>query len=139
MPRLTRWFIKLGLLYLVLSLFLGVLLGGQTFLHLPDSIQAWTRVFLHLFMVGWVTQLIFGVAYWMFPRLSRENPRGSEFVGWITLVTLNLGLAMRTLAEPAFDLGYSGPFGLLLVLSAFLQWLGAVAFVTIIWARVKEK
>jgi hypothetical protein len=33
-------------------------------------------VYLHLFMIGWVTQMIFGVAYWMFPRVSKENPRG---------------------------------------------------------------
>ncbi|MFQ6675299.1 MAG: hypothetical protein ACE5LH_03025, partial [Fidelibacterota bacterium] len=95
MPRLTRWFIKLGLLYLVLSLFLGVLLGGQTFLHLPDSIQAWTRVFLHLFMVGWVTQLIFGVAYWMFPVHSKERPRGREGLAWATFLLLNAGLILR--------------------------------------------
>ena len=139
MPTLTRWFIKLGLVYLVVSLFLAVLLAGRTLFGLPISMLAMIHVILHLFMVGWVTQLIFGIAHWMFPRLSREKPRGSEFVGWLSLVTMNLGLVMRAVGEPPFDLGYSGPLGTVLMISALFQWVGGVAFVIHIWGRVKEK
>ncbi|MFQ6616811.1 MAG: hypothetical protein ACE5HZ_08645 [Fidelibacterota bacterium] len=139
MPLLTRWFIKLGLVYLVLSLALAVLLAGRGLLDLPASVLALVHVFLHLFMVGWVTQLIFGVAHWMFPKYSREKPRGNESIGWVSLVTLNLGLVMRAVAEPAYDLGYPGPFGVLLIFSSFFQWLGAAAFVVNLWGRVKEK
>jgi hypothetical protein len=30
--------------------------------------------YLHLLVLGWLTQLIFGVAFWMFPRYSARNP-----------------------------------------------------------------
>jgi hypothetical protein len=36
------------------------------------------HVYVHLFVVGFVAQMIFGVAFWMFPRYSRDEPRGSE-------------------------------------------------------------
>ncbi|MFQ6674391.1 MAG: hypothetical protein ACE5GH_06365 [Fidelibacterota bacterium] len=139
MPILTRWFIKLGLVYLVVSMATGVLLASQSFLNLTTSVLALVHVFLHLFMVGWVTQLIFGVAYWMFPGLTRENPRGSQFLGWISLVALNGGLVLRAVAEPLHDLGFPGPWDGLMVLSAFSQWLAALAFVLNTWPRVKGK
>ena len=57
-------------------------------------------VYFHLLMVGWVTQLIFGVAFWMFPRYSKEKPRGREGLAWAMYASLNAGLLLRGLAEP---------------------------------------
>ncbi|MGW8249659.1 MAG: hypothetical protein ACWGO1_03380, partial [Anaerolineales bacterium] len=68
MPVLTRWFLKSSLLFLVLSALLGVLLAARAPLGLPGAIGAFNPLFFHLFMVGWVTQLIFGVVFWMFPK-----------------------------------------------------------------------
>jgi heme/copper-type cytochrome/quinol oxidase subunit 1 len=36
-----------------------------------------TPAYFHLFLVGWVTQMIFGVIYWMFPIITRTRPRGN--------------------------------------------------------------
>ena len=80
MPRLTRYFIKTALVYLALSLTLGVVLAARPALALPDELAAFSPVFFHLFMVGWVTQLIFGMLFWMLPKYSRELPRGHEKV-----------------------------------------------------------
>ncbi len=46
-------------------------------------------------MLGWATQLIGGVALWMFPPLSREQPRGDERLGWFAYGALNGGLLLR--------------------------------------------
>lgn len=80
MPPLTRWFIRAALAYLVLALCVGV------FLTLPtgNPISGLFPVYFHLLTFGWLTQLIFGVALWIFPTYSNAKPRGHEWLGWGT-------------------------------------------------------
>lgn len=139
MPPLTRWFLKAALLYLVLAFFVGVLLMLRGVLDGPPLIGVLSPVYFHLFMVGWVTQLIFGIAYWMLPKYSKEKPRGHEVLGWGTFGLLNVGLLLRMVSEPAQALSPNALWGWLLVLSAILQWLGGLGFVINTWGRVKEK
>ena len=65
MPPITRLFVRASLLYLVAALLAGVLLALRSIVALPSIVGGLTPVYFHLFMVGWVTQLIVGVAYWM--------------------------------------------------------------------------
>lgn len=138
MPPLTRWFVKTALVYLVAALGLGVALAGGRLGALPAP-GALAPVYFHLFMVGWVTQLIFGVSLWMFPRDSRERPRGSPVLGWTVFATLNLGLLLRVAAEPLAVPGAGPAWGRLLVLSAALQWLGGALYAVAVWPRVRER
>lgn len=135
MPKLTRWFLKAALLYLLLGLIAGILLalpvGGQRSGAFP--------IYIHALVFGWLTQLIFGVALWMFPKYSPANPRGHEWLGWVTFILLNLGLILRIIFEPLQASSSSSFTGWMLVLAATLQWLSGVAFVTNTWARVREK
>ena len=139
MPPLTRWFIKLSLLYLVGALVIGVLLVARTVLTLPDAITFLGPVYFHLFLVGWVKQLIVGVAYWMFPKYSRDRPRASEALAWVTLILLNVGLLTRAVSEPLQALRPDSGWGWALAVSAVLQWLAGMAFVANTWVRVKER
>lgn len=139
MPALTRWYIKTALLYLVAALLLAVILALPSPNALPDFVRYLSPVYFHLFMVGWVTQMIFGVIYWMFPIITRASPRGNEKLGWATFVLLNAGLLLRVVAEPLSSATGSTLSGWLLVVSAVLQWLAAVLFVYLSWPRVKEK
>ena len=133
MPPLTRWFIKSALACFVAALLVGVSLAARSLVNLPPVFAALQPVYFHLLMVGWVTQLIFGVAFWMFPKFSREQPRGSERLGWATFALLNIGLLLRAVGEPQAGAGW------LIALSAVLQWLAGMAFVINSWARVKER
>ncbi|MEZ4618275.1 MAG: hypothetical protein R2867_22555 [Caldilineaceae bacterium] len=90
-------------------------------------------------MVGWVTQIIIGVAFWMFPKFTKEKPRGSQMLAWSTYVLLNGGLLLRAVAEPANAIQAWMGWGRLLALSALLQWLGGLAFVANTWPRIKER
>jgi cbb3-type cytochrome oxidase subunit 1 len=138
MPRLTRWFVKTSFIYLILALVAGLLLILQ-------STFKWTMpaglfpVYIHLFVLGWLSQLIFGVVYWMFPKLSNEKPRGSESLGRWTYVLLNLGLLLRVIAEPMQSIQPSPLSGWTLVSAALIQFLAGLAFVINSWGRVKEK
>lgn len=139
MPPLTRWYIRLAFAYLVLALLLGTVAAARLPLGLPLLLAAAGPVAVHLFVVGWITQMIFGVAYWMFPRRTAAMPRGDPAPAIATCVLLNAGLVLRLVAEPWHSVAPSGLAGGGLVASAVAQWLAAVLFVWHTWPRVKER
>ena len=139
MPPLTRWYLRTALVCFVAALLSAVLLAVRGLVALPAVVGALTPVYFHLLMVGWVTQLIFGVVFWMFPKQSAARPRGSERLGWATFALLNVGLLLRVIAEPWQTLAPGALPGSLVALSAVLQWLAGLAFVVNTWPRVKER
>ena len=68
MPPVSRWFIKTGIIYLLISLLMGIGLSWPGSTPLAAWLTSLFPTFYHVLVVGWITQLIFGVAYWMFPR-----------------------------------------------------------------------
>ncbi len=139
MPPITRRFIKTGLVFFVLSMIAGVLAAARPVFALPAIVGALTPIYFHLFMVGWVLQLIMGIAYWMFPKYSKERPRGYDELMWAAYWLLNGGLVLRIVAEPMVTTRPAPLWGWLLVVSAVSQWLAALAFTANMWPRVKEK
>jgi hypothetical protein len=137
LPVLTRWMIKTSLVYLALALLAGLAMAAETlgWLNVPGLFP----VYIHLFTMGWLTLLIFGVAFWMFPKYSMERPRRSERLGWAVYLLANLGLILRALAEPLNTASPGGIWGGLLAVSALAQWLSGLGFVLNTWGRVKEK
>jgi heme/copper-type cytochrome/quinol oxidase subunit 1 len=139
MPTLTRWYVRFSLVYFVAALLAGLLLAAAAHPGIRLVLRGLSPVYFHLFLVGWVTQLIFGVVYWMFPKHSAEKPRGDERIAWMVFWTLNIGLFLRILGEPLQAQSPSSISGGILVASAVLQWLAGVAFVLNTWGRVKER
>ncbi len=140
MPTLTRWFVRTSFIYLFFGLAVGILLAlGQVNL-LSSFSTGMFPVYIHLLVFGWLTQLIFGIALWMFPKYSREQPRGNEGLSWATYVLLNVGLLLRVVGEPLNAANAHNLFAdWLLVISALLQWAAAIGFVLNVWPRVKER
>jgi heme/copper-type cytochrome/quinol oxidase subunit 1 len=139
MPPLSRWFIKSSFVYLVATFVSGVLaVVDAAWDVIPGAVQV-TPVYYHLFMLGWVSQLIFGVGNWMFPVYSREAPRRSERLGWAVYGLLNGGLALLVLAEVvrAFAAEQAGHW--LQAVGALLLWLAGTAFVANTWGRIRGK
>lgn len=137
MPAITRWFIKTSIIYLVTALLVGLVLAGRSFWPGLAVLAGLSPVYFHLFMVGWVSQLIFGVVYWLFPKYSRERPRGYEWLGWATYGLLNVGLLLRAVAEPLNATAPGEIWGWLLAISAVLQWVAGLCFVANTWPRVQ--
>jgi heme/copper-type cytochrome/quinol oxidase subunit 1 len=139
MPVLTRWYIKSALIYLVAALLLNFVLALPISINLPEVIRTLSPAYFHLFLVGWVTQMIFGVIYWMFPIITRAEPRGNERLGWASYAFLNVGLLLRVVGEP---LNWTNPnsfIGWVLPVSAVLQWCASVLFIILAWPRVKDR
>ncbi|HMS01168.1 MAG TPA: hypothetical protein PKE62_18120 [Anaerolineales bacterium] len=134
MPTLTRWFLKAALLYLLFALIAGIVLALPA-VRIPGFFPA----YFHMLTFGWLTQLIFGVAFWMFPKFNLAKPRGHEWLGWVTFISLNAGLVLRVIAEPINAAAPSALSGWTMVASALLQWLSGVVFAINTWTRVKER
>ena len=139
MPRLTRWFVRAALVNLLVGLGLWLVPSAQPIVEVPGWMVAATPAFLHLITVGWLTQLIFGIGHWMFPKASLDRPRGNERIMWFVFFALNLGLALRVLGEPLLAQQNGWLPGLVLVASASLQWLAVAGFVVNSWGRVKGR
>lgn len=139
MPTLTRWFIKSSLVYLVVAMIMGALLLVQPVLGLSNSIQSLKPVYLHCIFIGWVTQLIMGVGYWMFPKYTREKPRGSERLAWGVYVCLNLGMVLRIIGEPAMLWGPGGVMGWIVSIASMLLLFAGWGYIVLVWGRVKER
>jgi len=88
-------------------------------------------------MVGWVTNTIFGIIYWMFPVQSRDKPHGHEGLWLLTFSLLNIGLGVRAIAEPLHTLSAGKLWGWALAVSALFQWIASVIFVVNTWPRIK--
>jgi hypothetical protein len=141
MPPLTRWFIKTSFLYFALALVAGVVIGAQAvWAFSPPGVDLYPSYF-HLLAEGWITMLIIGVVFWMFPKYTLEWPRRNPSLGWASYILLNLGLVLRIISEPANAVvgTPASVWAILLVVAAALQWLGGMAFVVNSWGRVKEK
>jgi hypothetical protein len=128
-PRLSRWLARTALLYLVAALSVGAALVIRP--RAPWLVGAWP-VYLHLLTIGWITQLIAAVAYWMFPRPDTRAP-ASGGSGWAFYGLLNAGLLLRAYAEPLPHARGLLPF------AALLQLLAILVFVAGIWPRIRGR
>ncbi|MDX1663776.1 MAG: hypothetical protein R3272_08280 [Candidatus Promineifilaceae bacterium] len=137
MPTVTRWYLKSSFLYLLAAVGVGVWLALRGLAPVPAFLAFVQPVYVHLFLVGWVTQLIFGVVYWLFPP-PREGDR-HDAVWWATFILLNIGLLLRVVAEPAATPRPGSVWGWLLVLSALLQWAAALGFAYTTWPRARRR
>lgn len=138
MPLQARTFIKTALIYLAVAGLAGGLgLVGQGIGW--SALAALRPLTPHLLAVGWATQLIAGVALWMFPPRSRERPRGDGGLAWAAYGALNVGLILRAAAEPLLLWRPAAWLAPMLLSSAVLQALAAWLLVAALWPRVRGR
>jgi hypothetical protein len=135
-PALTRWCVRAALVYLVGGMAMGswMLVLQATRGYGPGP--PWPALHAHLLLVGFLLLLVFGVAFWMFPRVGGRRPGRDG--GWLAFGLLNAGLLLRLLAEPfAVRSGSAPAWDAALGVAAVLPALAGVAFAASIWPRVR--
>lgn len=136
MPTLTRWFLRAAMVHLLAALALGVVTAVPGW---SAHAGAWRPVYVHLLVMGWAGQMIFGVAYWMFPRREPLDATAVDWLGWTCFATLNAGLIIRAAAEPAAATRDSALTAVAVLASAVLQLVAVAAFVILAWPRVTAR
>ncbi len=120
MSKTTLGFIFAGITYLVIGVTLGVL-----FFIIPET-RGLSTVHAHLNLVGFITFVIFGIAYHILPRF-RGRPLYSERLAWWQFWLANIGLVGLLVflglgAYVSFDglRALQAVFGAILALSIYL-------------------
>jgi hypothetical protein len=140
MPPIARTFVKAAFLYFLVAFLLGALMMLDSWLPFSRWLRVMYMSQLHLLVVGWITQLAIGVAYWMFPRFLKDQdprPRGPDALAWFVLISLNAGLLLRFAVEPFYLMGGQTWLAALMALAGVLQALAALGFAWIIWGRIR--
>lgn len=139
MPLLARVFVRIALINLLIGFGLWIIYQAHQASLIGGTWYALHPIAIHYITVGWLTQLIFAVIYWMFPIVNRETPYGVVWVSWLGFLSLNFGLFVRAIFEVGLSQGWSGEAGLGLVGAAVLQWSGITALVLTSWNRVRHR
>ena len=151
MPLTSRITVKASIIYLALGAVLGAVLLINRWLRLDPAIEVLRASHVQFLVVGWLTQFIIGVAWWLFPPLAiglrndaplpvrrGQNQRGSETLFWIGTACLNVGVLLRALFEPIHGWTELGALRTLADLSGIVLLAAAALFVINLWGRVRE-
>jgi len=130
MPRLSVYFIRASLIYMLLGFtFGGLLLANKGFMISPS---AWMLLPIHIEfdLVGWLVQLAMGVAFWILPRFSKGPPRGNERLSWFAFLMINAGILL-VVSDSLFEAEW------LILGGRILETLALALFIVGNWRRVK--
>jgi uncharacterized protein involved in response to NO len=115
----NRWFILAAQIYLILA-GLGLLINGS---FLSDN--AARPAFLHLFTLGFMLFMIYGLACHMLPRFT-GNPIREGAWPWLQMGLAHCGVI-------GYVAGYLADRHALIVVGAVLTWLSLAVFVFRVW------
>lgn len=129
MPRLSVYFVRASLIYLLIGFTFGGLLLANKGIMISPVIWALLPIHIELAFVGWMIQLAMGIAFWILPRFSRGSPRGDERLSWLAFVFVNTGILFVALqiSETPW-LAFAG---------RILETMGLIAFAMGNWKRIK--
>lgn len=130
MPRLSQWYVRAALLYLLGGFTVGALLLAHKGVPLHPALWGWLPVHIEMLLLGWIAQLTMGVAFWIVPRFWKPPRRGNVLGAQVAFVLLNAGILLVA-AQAALRL----PAWWLLV-GRVLEVGAAVAFALHLWQRI---
>ena len=129
MPRLSVWFIRASLIYLLGGFILGALLLANNGIEFMMPTWALLPAHVEFLLTGWLMQLALGTAYWILPRHTRGLARGPAELGWLSFGLFNLGVLLAAssgLLPGAFQ-----------ITGRVLEVLAAGLLLVLIWPRIK--
>ena len=130
MPRLSVYFIRASLIYLLLGFTFGaLLLANKGLMHSP-AIWMLLPIHIEFDLVGWLVQLAMGVAFWILPRFSKGSARGNEELSWFAFILINAGILL-VVANGMFETD-----GLMLI-GRVSETLALILFAFGNWRRIK--
>ena len=134
MNKLAKLFVKTSLVYLALSTILGVFIiigPGYSFMH------------SHFALIGWVSFMVFGLAYEGIPRFS-SKPLYSRKLGMLQFWLANIGLIGLSLSYPfmrMYMLKEKDPTDAIIVVMIFglIEAISCFIFIYNIWKSMDHQ
>ncbi len=129
MPQVSRYFIFSSFAWLLLYTGLPLVAGMAE----SPALDYLAAMSLHMFTLGFLTQMILGVALWMFPRSKKAMPRErAEMLGVVAFILLNSGLLLR---HAVYFLAPGGAGWQ--AIAGITQFSALLLFTAIIWDRMQ--
>ncbi|MDB4879402.1 MAG: cytochrome c oxidase subunit [Gemmatimonadetes bacterium] len=126
------WFVKAFLKASLAWLSLGVTLGVAMAAHPPWTVYRLAHV--HMVLLGFVTMMIFGVAYHVVPRFAGVPLHGRRAAGWHWWIA-NAGLALMAAGFMLRGRGIAHAT-MLLSIGGSLSAAGAYLFAWLLWRTI---
>ncbi|MFI5279094.1 MAG: hypothetical protein ACHQU1_01255 [Gemmatimonadales bacterium] len=101
MPRVSVWLIRASLLHLLTGAYLGAAYLSFKGTGWPLWAASHRPVHVEQMLMGWMVQLVIGVAYWILPSRTNAPPVSPERLMWLVFVLLNAGIVLAMLADPS--------------------------------------
>ncbi len=130
MPRLSAVAVRAALLYLLFGFSFGALLLANKGVPLAGWIWNLLPAHIEFLLVGWTSQLILGVAFWILPRFPGGS-RGNEALARWALALLNTGILMVAVQ------GLLPANNVLLLPGRGLEVMAAILFALHAWKRIR--
>ena len=127
MSKITVWFIRMAMIYFVIAVLLGIYMGvhGSGYPYKP--------IHTHFNLLGWMSMMIFGVAYHILPRFSGQalwSDRAATAQFWLS----NIGLLGMTAGW--FSMA-SGGSSAIFTIFAIIEAISIVLFVLNMFLTIK--
>ncbi len=130
MPRLSVYFIRASLMYLLVGFTFGGLLLANKGVMISPVIWMLLPIHMEFDLMGWLVQLAMGVAFWILPRFSKGPVRGDERLSWFAFRLINIGI-LFVASETIFS------FKWLMLTGRAMETLALILFATGNWRRIK--
>lgn len=127
MSKITVGFIKCAMVYFVLAILIGIYMSSA------GASYPLKQIHTHFNLLGWMSMMIFGVAYHILPRFSGA-PLWSEKLATAQLYLANAGLIGMALGWILISTG--GP-KILLVIASIAEGVSIVFFVVNMFKTIK--
>ena len=103
MPRVSVWLIRAALLHLLSGSLLGASYLTWKAVGWPLFGPTHREVHVEQVLVGWMVQLVIGVAFNILPRTASYDPERDGRLMWVVFVLLNAGVLAAGLGgDPVF-------------------------------------
>lgn len=137
MHSLVRRFIKTAIGFLAVGLAIGtwLIIRRELFDHHASPYEASAHV--HALFVGFVIQMILGVALWLFPRPDKSDERYSPRLVSVAYWMLTIGTAGRVAAELLRTYVDGLGIRLTIVICGVAQVAGILLFFFTMWSRIR--
>jgi heme/copper-type cytochrome/quinol oxidase subunit 1 len=134
---LVRRYIKTAIIFLAVGIALGgwMLVNRELYGRPPSEYE--TSAHTHLIFVGFIMEMILGVALWLFPRPHKDDTRYSPRMANTAYWLLTLGTAIRAAGELARESADGAALRWLVVCSGLAQIAGIGLFFYTMWSRIR--
>jgi heme/copper-type cytochrome/quinol oxidase subunit 1 len=133
----VRRFIKTAIAFLGLGLAIGVWLLVRRELTGQHPNPYETSAHTHALLVGFVMEMILGVALWLFPRPDKTDTRYSPLLTTIAYWALTAGTLVRVVAELLRAQGPRPELAAAIIAGGIAQTSAILLFFYTMWSRIR--